>query len=1542
MKNLITCLVGFFIIPGIAFSQSNGRMQKHRDGGPAKAVLFEINRTKDPATGKVPREKYLQALQQTVDMKTDAASRGTAAFTWTERGPISDVPGPSNGNTRANSGLASGRIRAVMVDSTDATKKTVWIGGVDGGLWKTTDITASSPTWTLVNDFLSNLAVAAICQDPRPGFQNIMYFCTGESYYNADAVQGVGVFKSTNGGATWSFLSSTSAFVNGTRILCDYLGNVYLATRGSGLRRSTDGGTTWTNITPTGLVSDICDLEISSTSAAGRLHVVSGIFSTQAYRYTDIPATVAAGTWTAPAAAFPSFAMRCEIAVSGNTLYACPANASFEVPTIYKSTNGGANWAATAAQPTAGWANGQGWYDLEVGIDPSNSNNVIVGGLDTYKTTNGGSSWTKMSEWVGTAGQYVHADIHKISWWDGGNKLVIASDGGVFYSTDKGTTIRDRNLGLRIKQFYSVAIHPTSTNYFLAGAQDNGVHQFSNTGLSTSIEVTGGDGAFVAIDQNNANYQFGSYVFNVYRRSTNGGATWSTVTHSSSSGQFINPYDYDNLTQRIYASGNANTYVRWDNPRTGSTFVVVSVTLNNNKVSAVKASPFTTNQVYIGTDDFNSGNYGGTSRLLKLVNANTATPTVTDIKAAGMPATATFSCINTGTTDNNLIVSFSNYGVSNVWVSSNGGTSWTAIDGNLPNMPVRWCMFYPGSNTKAIIATETGVWQTDLINGSSTVWVAETTFPTVRTDMLQYRALDGTIAAATHGRGLWTTTLCTPPPVSVSPLNPVICNPGGAGVTLTAIGASTYTWSPATGLSATTGASVVATPSVTTTYTVTGSDGAGCNNTALVTVTVTNKPTVSPTATPSTVCSGNSSVLNAGATLPAFTYCSTSYANGTGSGDWISLVQIASTTLNNPSAGSASPYYTLYPVSGSTTASLAANTAYTMTVSGGTFGTCLIRGWIDYNQDGVFSDAESIGISPNVGASATGTIVFTPPITAINGQTRMRLRSSDTNPGPGTGDFCNATNSGFGETEDYVITITGAVPQFTYLWSPATFLSSTTTNPTNANAVNATTNYSVNVTAYNSCSASGNVTVTLNTITVTNPGIATGTAGVAFSQTFTQTGAIGGATFTINSGTLPTGLTLSPGGVLSGTPTQTGTFPITVRATGGNGCFGNGGTYNLVISCQTIVVTNPGTATGTAGVAFSQTFTQTGAVGGATFTINSGTLPTGLTLAPGGVLSGTPTQTGTFPITVRATGGNGCFGNSGTYNLVISCQTITVTNPVIATGTAGAAFSQTFTQTGAIGGATFTINSGTLPTGLTLSPGGILSGTPTQTGTFPITVRATGGNGCFGNSGTYNLVINSSFATLNLKVYLQGFYAGGGLMRPNLFDLGLSGNPAAADNITVNLWSPASLSSPTPNYTLSALLLTSGNASMQFPAGVAGNSFYIAVKHRNHMETWSKNPVAFTSTTSYDFSDNLLKAYDDGVNPPMASVGLNVFAIYGGDVNKDGTVDASDMSDVDNDNATFAFGYNDTDVSGDGATDASDISTVDNNQSLFLFYARPF
>jgi GEVED domain/Secretion system C-terminal sorting domain len=316
------------------------------------------------------------------------------------------------------------------------------------------------------------------------------------------------------------------------------------------------------------------------------------------------------------------------------------------------------------------------------------------------------------------------------------------------------------------------------------------------------------------------------------------------------------------------------------------------------------------------------------------------------------------------------------------------------------------------------------------------------------------------------------------PTVTATPASGLICLPGGSPVTITAGGASTYTWSPTTALTPSTGAVVSANPTATTTYTVTGTGTNGCVNTATATITVGQTLTMnSVTATPSTVCSGGSSVLAASASLPPAVYCQPTYATGTGFGDYISSVVL--NTLNNPTAASPSPYYTLYPATAPTTTTLVAGNTYTITLSAGTYTLNDIAVWIDYNQNGVLNNAgEKIGEANDIGAApATTSFTFTVPLTALNGQVRLRVREMDYG-GTGTMDPC-ITQSSFGETEDYIITITGGAAPATYSWSPGTFLSSTTGASVNATAVTAATTYTATATSSSGCTATGTVTISL-------------------------------------------------------------------------------------------------------------------------------------------------------------------------------------------------------------------------------------------------------------------------------------------------------------------------------------------------------------------------------------------------------------------------------------------------------------------------------
>lgn len=731
---------------------------EEKEDGIRESMEMDFNMTKDIKLGYVPKDRLIVAQERLARLRRSGLARISAA-SWVERGPNSDVVGPSNGNQRGplNNAVTSGRMRAIWVDLNDPTNRTVWVASVSGGLWKTTNIAASPANWQLVNDFLGNLAVNSICQNPAN--KDIMYFGTGEKAFNADAVRGGGIWKSTDGGNTWNLLPNTTGFWNVSKILCDASGNVYVATIGSGagLQRSTDGGNTWSNITPAASEGGtrITEMEISNT---GRLHVIKGYYNSTAtqsgYYYTDIPATVTSSGWQVAGLSIPDLRYNCELAVAGNTLYALPSNSSFQTPTLYKSTDGGFTWAATATTPTVNGttftnlSSGQAWFCIGLGVDPANPNNVIVGGLNAYRSGDGGASWTQIGQWVGS-GPYIHADHHAIAW--NGSQVLFSSDGGLDYSSNNGITFSDRNTGLRAKQFYSCAIHPTLTNYFLAGAQDNGTHQLNSAGMGGSVEVLGGDGGFTHIDENEPNFQFGATTYSNFRRSADGGATWSSVNYSSSSGMFINPSDYDDVNNKFYASATGGNYLIWNNPQNGSNFNTVSFsTFSSGTVSCLKVSPFTSNRVYIGT---NNGS------LLKIDNASSGSPVISNISPTALVTGVYFSSVNIGTSENNLVVSVSNYGQPHVLVSQNGGTDWTNCTGNLPDIPVRWAMFHPEDNNKAIIATELGVFETDNLNGASTNWIQNGSFPFVKTNMLQYRYSDRTLLAATHGRGLWSTTL---------------------------------------------------------------------------------------------------------------------------------------------------------------------------------------------------------------------------------------------------------------------------------------------------------------------------------------------------------------------------------------------------------------------------------------------------------------------------------------------------------------------------------------------------------------------------------------------------------------------------------------------------------------------------------------------------------------------------------------------------------------------------------------------------------------
>lgn len=741
------------------------------------AMKQEFAMTQDPALGYVPKER-LQKGKLLMDV-IQAQSARTQALSWQERGPNN----------------VAGRIRATFIDSRDATGNTVFASSVSGGIWKATGF-KTAPIWTPLAENMGSLAVCALAQDPSNPTN--MYAGTGEGWFNADAIRGNGIWKSADGGSTWNQLSSTDSLTGSFNfdfiqdIVVTSTGVVFASSRPSkfcnrgGVFRSADGGATWQRVIgtfPTGgtactQAEDFyaADLEIAGN---GDLYATTGFIggSTPNNQGKIFRSSVAvnganvgtAGTWVniTPAGTWERIEIAPAPSVPG-TLYAL-FEQSNSIGSIQRSTDFGVTW-QILTKPTwcnqgtnsNDFTNGQAWYDLIVSVDPTNGNKVMIGGIDLFRSLDGGTTWTQVSQWAANCAGLpnVHADQHNIIFYPG-SEIIASNDGGMYYSADGGTSWVSRNQNLNITQFYGCDYHPTNTDYFLAGAQDNGTQRFNTPGMNTTTRVTGGDGGIPHIDQTDGQIQVTAFVFNNYFVSRNGGTSFSTLPGGNDRGQFINPTDYSDAQNVLYAGDDAGSYFYIKGLETAATTtsaVNALPAMGSREVTAVKVDPFADNTVWFGTS------FGNTvPMILKVSNANTASPSVLISSTIPVPANANVSSIDVDPANaSRIVATISNYGVTSIWLSTDGGTSWNSIEGNFPDVPVRWAIFAgpnaqlngaTGGNGGILIGTELGVWTTSATNGSATTWIPNRTgMPNVRVDQLKYRN-DGFVVAATHGRG---------------------------------------------------------------------------------------------------------------------------------------------------------------------------------------------------------------------------------------------------------------------------------------------------------------------------------------------------------------------------------------------------------------------------------------------------------------------------------------------------------------------------------------------------------------------------------------------------------------------------------------------------------------------------------------------------------------------------------------------------------------------------------------------------------------------
>ncbi len=749
-NNLIFGLLIFFgLLLPIASCNCAATSQKENEDKLEATKAFaahDLAMMRDPILGEVPSQRLLQAKNFKDSLMAHSPNLTLNDLNWRALGP-------------KNQG---GRTRCVMVDRNDATGNTVFAASVSGGLWKTTNALATQPTWAAVNNFLDNLSITYLLQHPAQ--PQIMYLCTGEAgYSNIDGLRGLGVFKSTNAGTTWTQLPATNLpnFYQCFKMAITQQGDLFVATT-TGLYRSNNSGGSFTkvlgaNMGITNAVSNFCyDVDVASNGT------VYATLKGSIHRSNNNGLSFENGF------NLPIFASRIELDVAkqnSNLIWAL-VELNDKVYGIITSSNGGNTWHSKPEPvdadneiPNTDFSRLQAWYDLTIAIDPNDENTIYLGGINLFKSTDGGSNWEQLSHWYGGFGkQYVHADQHMILFHPTvANTCFFANDGGVARSLSTSATIPtivDISTNYISTQFYACAITPIANkNYFLAGSQDNGTQVFTKAIAQNTTQVTGADGMFCHIDANEPNIQFTSFQYSNYNRSVDNGNHWETI--STSNGNFINVTDYDDINNMMFLANSVGTYKRWDNASSGNSFTEFNLPVDNyhNMVAAISVSPNQTNTVYFGMDD---------GKLVRATNAHTASPQFVNI-GSGLP-NGYISCVTVQPgNENRLVVTLSNYGINSVWQTQNGGVSWQNIEGNLPDIPVRWVVIDPNNSQGLILATELGVWATDFVDGADTQWMpANSGLANVRVNMIAYRASDHVLIAATHGRGLFMATLLAP------------------------------------------------------------------------------------------------------------------------------------------------------------------------------------------------------------------------------------------------------------------------------------------------------------------------------------------------------------------------------------------------------------------------------------------------------------------------------------------------------------------------------------------------------------------------------------------------------------------------------------------------------------------------------------------------------------------------------------------------------------------------------------------------------------
>ncbi len=650
--------------------------------------------------------RYLQARS--------AMTEATNAGNW--------VPlGPSSWSHTSGWNPGVGRLSALAIHP--ANENIIYVGSPGGGLWKTTN---GGATWTSLTDATATwMSIFALTVDPVD--QNIVYMGTSTGL----------LLKSTNGGGTWS---PTGAGPTGTiRKVLVHPTNTSLvfACASNGIFRSTNAGTSWTQVHATSTE----DIEFKTDDP--NIMIASG---TTVARSTNMGLT-----WTVLTSAQGiTNTGRTLVAVSPadpNVMYAVQASGS-TFGRMYRSSDGGASFVTTVVGNPALGTNyfgyessgtgtgGQATYDMALDVSPTNANDVYIAGIICWRSINGGTSFTPLTVWsYPNSTGYNHADVHGLFWVN--STLYSISDGGIYKSIDQGDNWTDLSTGLNIRQFYRIALSQTNPMVITGGAQDNG--SVTRQAAGNWADWLGADGMEGLVSPTNHLKIWGTSQNGNLYRSLNGGNSYSGLGRPSP-GNWVTPLAIHPSDDNILYGGWTGVY---KSTNSGTSWTNISNGVITGTVTDLAISPSSPTTLYasIGSNLWVTTNDGvnWTQRI--------APATINDICVdPANPSKIWIACNST---------------VNRVFVSTDGGATFTNISANLPAITARTVMVDNNTPRGIYVGMNIGVYQKE---EAATNWTDfSDNLPKVAINELDIQHSTGMIRVATYGRGVWESPLMAAP-----------------------------------------------------------------------------------------------------------------------------------------------------------------------------------------------------------------------------------------------------------------------------------------------------------------------------------------------------------------------------------------------------------------------------------------------------------------------------------------------------------------------------------------------------------------------------------------------------------------------------------------------------------------------------------------------------------------------------------------------------------------------------------------------------------